>query len=187
MQAPQRPAAGIQHIGITWFISNLDGTRIIEHGGGTNGQITQLTIAPDHGFAVIVFTNAGKGGEVCGAAVKTALKSYLQVTVPEPTPMESSPEQLAPYAGRYVSTMREMCLSVKDDALLLEITPKGGFPTPDSPPAPAPPPIRVRLYEQDKAVGVDPPSRGARLEFLRAEDGTVAWLRVGGRVHRREG
>jgi CubicO group peptidase (beta-lactamase class C family) len=185
MQTPQRAAAGIQQMGITWFITMLDGRRIIEHGGGTNGQITLLTIAPERGFAMVVLTNANKGGEVCGAAAKTAMKSYLQVQVPEPTPIESSMEELAPYAGRYVSAMREMNLSVKEGALILEITPKGGFPTPESPAAPAPPAVRVRLYGEDRAVAVDPPLRDARLEFLRSEDGEVTWLRMGGRVHRR--
>jgi hypothetical protein len=62
--------------------------------------------------------------------------------------------------------------------------PKGGFPTPDSPPGEAPAPTRLAFYAEDKFVALDEPLKGSRGEFLRDAAGSIAWLRVGGRVHR---
>lgn len=186
MQTPQFPATGVSHIGLTWFITTPGEIRIVAHGGGTNGQITQLSIAPERGFAITVLTNADKGGEITQSTVKAALQSYLGVAEPEATPREATEEELALYAGRYTSRMATLDLTVSEGALVLNATPKGGFPKPDSPPPPAPPPIKLKLYAQDRAVGLEPPFKDARVEFLRDPEGAVAWIRIGGRVHRRE-
>jgi hypothetical protein len=34
-------------------------------------------------------------------------------------------------------------------------------------------------------VALDDPLRGSRGDFLRSPDGEIAWLRIGGRIHRR--
>jgi CubicO group peptidase (beta-lactamase class C family) len=186
MQTPQFAAGGISKVGLTWFITDIEGTRFIGHGGGTNGQITQLSIAPERGFAIVVLTNANKGGEICGAAIKAALKSYLNVTEPEVAPIEAPPETLETYVGRYASRMTELELTLQDGTLVLQARPRGGFPKPDSPPPPAPPPVKIALYAEDRAVGLEPPYKDARIEFLRSPDGMPIWMRIGGRVHRRE-
>jgi len=187
MRTPQFPASGISQIGLTWFITDIDGMRTIGHGGGTNGQITQLTMVPERGFALVALTNAGKGGEICGAVVKAGLKSYLDLTMPQATPLEDVPvERFEPYVGKYESRMTKLELIIEDGGLVLHATPKGGFPRPDTPPPPAPPPVKIGLYEEDRAVGLEPPYKEARIEFLRGSDSAVVWMRVGGRVHRKE-
>jgi CubicO group peptidase (beta-lactamase class C family) len=186
MQTPQFASSGLSYVGITWFITAVDGTQFIEHGGGTNGQISLLRIVPDRDFALVVLTNAGRGGEIAATVARSALKSYLDLVLPDATPLETPAEALEAYTGRYVSAMRDLSLSVQEGTLKLEITPKGGFPTPDSPPGPTPPPVRMALYAEDRAVGLDAPMKDSRAEFLRNPEGEVAWLRVGGRVHARE-
>jgi len=186
MQTPLFTATGHSLIGITWWITTVDGVRIITHGGGTNGQISQLSIVPDRGFAIVVLTNAGRGGQITGATVKSALKSYLDLDEPAVTPIDSPAATLEAYAGRYVSPMRELDLTVHEGAFMLKVTPKGGFPTPDSPPGTPPPPVRMALYAEDRAVALDPPMKDALAEFLRDADGNVVWLRAGGRVHARQ-
>ena len=47
MQTPRVSASGIQHVGLSSFITDLDGTRMISHGGGTHGQVTHLAIVPN--------------------------------------------------------------------------------------------------------------------------------------------
>jgi CubicO group peptidase (beta-lactamase class C family) len=187
MRTPQVAAGGTSQVGLTWFITDINGVRTIGHGGGTNGQITQLSIVPEHGFALVVLTNAGKGGEICGAAVKSGLKNYLGLVQPEATPIEVPTDQLEPYVGQYDSRMMTVDLMLTEGSLVLQATPKGGFPRPDTPPPPAPPPVKIALYAEDRAVALEPPYKDARIEFLRDPEGEVAWLRVGGRVHRRLG
>lgn len=175
MQTPQFSAGDTVQVGLTWFITGSAEMRIIGHGGGTNGQITQLSIAPDRGFAVVVFTNANRGGELCAAAVKTAQRLWLNYSEPEPVPLESSAEELSAYAGKYESAMTLLEVVLKEGGLVLRATPKGGFPRPDSPPSPAPPPVRIVLYDPHHAIGIEAPSKGTRMEFLRDTNGAIVW------------
>jgi hypothetical protein len=42
--------------------------------------------------------------------------------------------------------------------------------------------VRLAFYGEDRVVGLDAPLRGLRCDFLRRPDGTVGWLRIGGRL-----
>ncbi|MCW3098032.1 MAG: Penicillin-binding protein beta-lactamase class [Chthonomonadaceae bacterium] len=185
MRVPQFEAGGGREIGLTWFITGDMEVCIIGHGGGTNGQITQFVVVPERGFALVALTNTNRGSELCAAAVKTALQSYLDLSEPEATPLESTVEELAPYVGVYDSRLTKLELSLLEGVLMAQATPKGGFPKPDSPAPPAPPPGRVALYAPDRAIALDPPFTGARIEFLRDPNGALTWLRVSGRIHRK--
>ena len=76
-------------------------------------------------------------------------------------------------------------LELRDGALILQRIPKRGFPTKDSPAAPTPPPTRLALCGADHVIALDEPLKDSRGEFLRNPDGSIAWLRIGGRVHAR--
>ena len=187
MQRPQVPtgtAGGAT--GITWMVKDVDGVRTIRHGGGTNGQISIFLVAPERDFALVVLTNANRGGEVTDEAVKWALRHYLGVAEPDPSPLQLTEEQLRPYVGRYVTAMSEAEISLEDGELVLQVTPKGGFPYKDSPPDPPPPPTRVAVLEDDGIVALDSPFKGARGECIRNPDGSIAWLRFGGRIGKRQ-
>jgi hypothetical protein len=66
---------------------------------------------------------------------------------------------------------------------MLQLIPKGGFPTKDSPPWPAPPPVRAALCGEDRLIVLDPPYKDTRMEFLRGPDGRIAWFRDRGRIY----
>jgi hypothetical protein len=66
--------------------------------------------------------------------------------------------------------------------LELRFIPRGGFPTPETPAGPAPPPAVVRFASEDELFAVDDLWKGERVRFLRDPDGGIAWMRVGGRV-----
>jgi len=59
MQTPQVTVWKKEQWGLTWAIDDTYETRLISHGGGTMGQVSQLIFAPEADFAVVVFTNAG--------------------------------------------------------------------------------------------------------------------------------
>jgi CubicO group peptidase (beta-lactamase class C family) len=185
MQTPMFPSTGISMIGLSWSITTVDGTKMIAHGGGTNGQATLLRCVPSRNFAVAIFTNSDDGDSLCLETANAATKQYLGLTLPEALPLDLPEETLVAYVGTYEAA-GEICeITFRDGGLVLQVTPKGGFPTPDSPPSQAPPPVRVALYAQDRAIVLDEPLKDARGEFLRNPDGSIAWLRAGGRIHRR--
>jgi CubicO group peptidase (beta-lactamase class C family) len=185
MQAPRVPAADGQFFGVTWFLNEIEGVKIVRHGGATNGQLSAFLMAPARRFAITVLTNADRGGELNQIVVKLALREFLGIAEQDPAPLEAAAEQLAPLAGRYESLMSICDLELRDGTLVLQMTPKGGFPTKDSPASPAPPPTRLALCGDDRVVALDEPFKDARGEFLRNPDGSIAWLRIGGRVHAR--
>jgi hypothetical protein len=89
--------------------------------------------------------------------------------------------------GVYRSTLQDVEVGRLCDALVVRAVFKGGFPTRDTPPPSGPPPalMRVGFYAPDRLVGLDAPFRDTRAEVIRGPDGTPAWLRLGGRIHRR--
>lgn len=184
MQTPTVAAANGQQFGITWFLIDAGGTSLVRHGGATKGQQSAFMFAPARQFAITVLTNAGRGGELHLAVTNLACALYLGYRAPDPQLRRLPPEQLAAYAGRYDAALDTLELSVAGDGLELRYTPKGGFPNEDSPPPPAPPPARLAFCGDDEVIGLDEPFKDARGEFLRGPDGSIAWLRFGGRVHR---
>jgi hypothetical protein len=187
MQAPTTPAGSNSGaVGITWMVNEIDGTKLVRHGGATNGQMSAFLFAPEKGFAITVLTNANRGVELHGTTVNWALEQYLGLVEPEPPLLERSAEQLAEYAGRYHAALSDLDLSVEDGMLVLQATPRGGFPLPDSKPGEAPPPTRLSLHQDERVIGLDGQYKGARGEFLRDPNGTIEWLRFGGRIAKRE-
>jgi hypothetical protein len=61
--------------------------------------------------------------------------------------------------------------------------PLGGFPTPETPPGPALPPIRFQFFEKDQLIGLDEPFKGALADIIRDDKDCVQYFRVGGRAH----
>ena len=187
MQTPMLSATGIYMMGLSWFIETADDTKFITHGGSTKGQKTDFTIAPAKGFAYAAFTNSDRGGQLCRDVFKVTAKEYLGVSWLEAVPLNLPEERLTPYVGRYDSARSVCDIHLQDGELILQLTYKGGFPTPDSPPQPSPPPVRIALFEEDRMFVLDEPMKGTRGEFLRDSDNHIAWLRLGDRVHARQG
>ena len=186
MQAPALPAGSNGWIGLPWFITDLDGVRIISHGGGTNGQKTRLVIVPAKRFALVMLTNHDRGEEVIGKVVDLALERYLGLVEPKPVPIVAPEETLAQYVGVYDSALTVITVSVRDGGLVCDLKFKGGFPNPDSPPPEVqPPPMRAALCAEDRIMFLDPPLKDGQGEVLRDATGSIAWLRAGGRVQKK--
>jgi CubicO group peptidase (beta-lactamase class C family) len=186
MRTPHTAATGRDEIGLTWFLHPIGDETALEHGGGTNGQASRLTILPERDFAVVAFANGTPGaGELIRDAIKLAFRSYLGLEQSEPEPVDLTREELSEYAGVFSSAMVEIELRVEDGRLVEHETPRGGFPRKDSPPRPPPPPSPLAFYEPDCVFVPEGVFKGLRSEFLRDGDGRVAWYRAGGRVLRR--
>lgn len=185
MRTPRVSASGVQQVGLSWFITDLDGTQVISHGGGTNGQVAHLAIVPHRRFAVVILTNGDQGGTLIYPLLDRALSLYLDLNMPKVIPVDVPQDQLRAFTGRYDSALTGADITLGEGLLVLQRFHKGGFPTPDTPPGPPPPPVRLAFYAEDRAVILDEPYKDTRGEFLRGPDGRISWLRVSGRLHRR--
>lgn len=186
MHSPQVPAANGEQMGLSWFIGEIDGVRLLRHSGATNGQAAALWLAPARDFALVVLTNSARGSELHQRAAAWALEQYLGLRQPAPTALAVPASQLEGYIGRYSAQAAERVLYVDAGSLILQVIPKGWFPTPDAPPGEPPPPVRLAIIGEDQVMALDEPLSGTRGEFLRDPAGRVAWLRMSGRLHRRE-
>jgi CubicO group peptidase (beta-lactamase class C family) len=185
MQSPQAALWKSRSWGLSWALDDTNGTRQISHAGGTMGQVSLLMLVPEHDFAIAIFTNAEQGGFVTEAVNRWAMKGYLGLEVIEPAPIEASEEELAPYVGRYSRPFADIELGMLGGRLVGQVMYKGRFPDKDSPLPPVPPPMSLALCEKDALLVLDGPSKGEKVEIVRKPDGSIGWLRAGGRVHPR--
>jgi CubicO group peptidase (beta-lactamase class C family) len=186
MQSPHVTLWGDEAWGLTWALDQVDGTREISHGGGTNGQISRLALVPEHDFALAVLTNADRGSEVTRALRHWAFKEYLGLEATEPQPIESSEEDLAQYVGRYRGYFTDLELGILGGKLVGQVTYKRSFPSEHVPPPPAPPPMSLTLCEPDRLLALDGRFKDSVADVIRKPDGSIGWLRVSRRLHERE-
>ncbi|WP_147372809.1 serine hydrolase domain-containing protein, partial [Calidithermus terrae] len=61
LQTPQVPAADGQEMGLSFFLRDVGGVRVVSHGGATNGQMSAFWFVPERDFACTILTNADHG------------------------------------------------------------------------------------------------------------------------------
>jgi hypothetical protein len=189
MRVPQVDAGGFRQMGITWFIRQAGQMSVFGHGGATKGQEAGFHFIPEKNFALAILTNSDDGATITDSVLKWALELYFNAALPAPAPLEMSAEALAEYVGIYdlpgAAALPGCDFRLENGGLVLHDIPRGGFPTPETPPGPAGPPMRASFYEKDKIMLLDEPSKGAMGDFFRDEAGKIAFLRLGGRVRPR--
>jgi CubicO group peptidase (beta-lactamase class C family) len=186
MRSTQVPVWGDRSWGLTWSLRDLNGTRMVSHGGGTKGQVSQLALIPSRGFALAVFTNSNEGGQLCMEVLRQALKEYLELDLPRPEPIEASEGELAVYVGRHSRPFADLELGILGGRLVGQMTVKAGFPSRDVPPPPPPPPMALALCEKDCLLVLDGPMKEMLGEVLRNPDGSIGWVRAGSRLYPRQ-
>lgn len=187
MQSPQVTIWGNEAWGLSWAVNHIEGVHQIWHGGSTTGQVSLLVLIPEYAFAIAILTNADRGGVVTREVSRWALKQYLGLEITDPTPIESSAEELASYVGRYTRPFADIELGLLCGKLVAQITYKGSYPTEDTPRPPDPPPMSLALCERDRLLILNGPFKHEKAEIIRKPDGSIGWLRIGLRLHVRLG
>jgi CubicO group peptidase (beta-lactamase class C family) len=187
MRVPQADMGPRGKMGITWFIRDVGEFKVYAHGGATNGQQAYFFFIPKKDFACAVLTNSDDGGIIAAGVFGLALETYFKVSLVSPTPIEVPTVELKEFIGRYKVGTECFDLKVKGKYLMYHHIPLGGFPTPDTPPGPAMPPMRFLFYEKDKVIGLDEPYQGALGDFIRNKKGKLQYFRIGSRAHQKIG
>ena len=185
MRKPQVSMGPRGEMGITWFIRKAGGLTIYSHGGATNGQKAHFFFIPAKDFALAILSNSDDGGIINTEVSDLALDVYFDTKVKLPQPKEIPSGALKEFAGRYQIGTECFDLKVKGKHLIYHHIPLGGFPTPDTPPGPAMPPMRFAFYEKDQVIGLDEPYKNALGDFIRDEKGRLQFFRVGSRAHKK--
>jgi CubicO group peptidase (beta-lactamase class C family) len=172
-------------MGITWFIREYGGIKFYGHGGATNGQQANFFFIPEQDFALAILTNSDEGGIIAAKAVSWTLELYFNTKMKSPSLIERPVNEIKEYLGKYQIGTECFDLKLKGKNIMYHHIPLGGFPTPNTPPGPALPPMRFAFYETDKMIGLDEPYKDSLGDFIRDEKGRVEYFRIGGRAHKK--
>jgi CubicO group peptidase (beta-lactamase class C family) len=176
-------------VGISWMLRDIDGVRLVSHGGDTIGQHSAFVMVPERQFAITSLTNCGpNGSQFNEEIVRWALETYVGVVDETPVPVTMSDEELAPYAGLYETIAVTCPVEVHDGFLTIRPEMK--------------PEVRRQLSEQgeelpeenptftlgmlpgpgDRYVVTDGPAKGMKGYFGRDASGMVDKVHIGGRL-----
>lgn len=175
-------------VGVTWLLEKVGKAEIVKHGGSVNGHMSEFLLVPAEKFGITVLTNGSRGHELGTVVLNWALENVLGVQRPKPEFRPLSDKVAAELTGRYqVSEMGNYEVSANGDGLLLTYVPtkKALKQNPDIANM-LPPPMPLGMVGKDTARVRGDFNEGARVEFLRDDDGNVAFMRSSGRIYRRE-
>ena len=167
-------------VGLSWIVNDIDGIRLLWHNGGTNGQNSILTLAPEYGLALGMMTNGDKGGAINDKFNKRVLRDFCGIDIPEPQAIESSVEALVQYAGRYKGTMADIELRMDGADLVAIVEAKAGLAT--DAPRPQPAPMAVARCGVDVLMMLDGDYKNSRADIIRDAKGDIRYLRFGSRI-----
>ena len=173
-----------EEMAITWHVVRNGEVRRIGHGGATVGQQALLTLVPDRRFAVALLTNSGRGGRLNQDVTRWTMKEYVGVDERDPEPTAAQPD-LKAYEGRYSRPFADVIVTLDNGRLAAQTVQKRGFPNASAPVPPPGPKVAYVFYAADRAIAVEGPQKGARIDFIRNSDGSLGWVRAGGRIHRK--
>jgi hypothetical protein len=177
-------------IGIIWRLRDVDGVRVVAHGGDTRGQHSAFEMVPERDFAIAVLTNCGPNGvELHEQLVRWALEAYVGVIDRDPEPVALSEDNLAPYAGRYETIAWSADVTVDGHGLMITVASKPEAVAElaedeEAEEVEEPPPFRVGLLPGpgDRYVALDGPFKGMKGYFAREAAGGVEGVHLGGRL-----
>ena len=195
MQTAHFPVWGdAEAVALSWFIDNRDGVGVLQHSGGTVGQVSLLAVIPECQFALAIVTNGSQGGHVTRAAYRWCLTHFLGVEPKVPVPLAVARGELAEYEGTFSRPMADLHLHIADDMgtpddgrLRLEFRHKQGFPDAATPPPPAPAPMTVAPCAPDRLLILDGFTKDSVIDVIRDAAGVVTYLRLGRLYARQHG
>ena len=93
--------------GFGWFISDYQGHRTIEHGGGINGFSAYEMALPDDGIFLAILTNSTIAARNPEPRAVTVAGLILGIPEPEGKPVSLAAKDIDPLAGVYVDDRKE--------------------------------------------------------------------------------
>jgi CubicO group peptidase (beta-lactamase class C family) len=174
-------------VGVTWMIRpTAEGPKVIQHGGDWFGQHSGFLMVPERDFALTVLTNSEYGSALTAELFSDdwALQRFAGVSNLPAVPSALPTSELAGYEGTYTAgevgpdgTAATVTFELVADAGQLSLRIVGDER------------LRLAFYRPDYTLILAPDGSDAhaRCNFVRGADGSVAWLRYGGRLYRRGG
>lgn len=178
MRAKEVDAGPFQTWGLGWERVDFGGEVAVRHGGATNGFTAGLILLPECKTALTVLTNHDLGGAVHAAIIKAAMRRWFGLTWPGSPVITLPMERLASRAGRYSHGLDDLTLSATPTGFDVAIIHRNPFDHDEK----AGKPFRLKPISEDIFVAEGGGRDGAYADFIRNPDGSVRFLRLGGRL-----
>jgi hypothetical protein len=165
-------------------VHDLAGTKLVRHGGATNGQMSEFYLVPEKNFAWTILTNAEKGRALNAEMTGFIHQHLLGLQEPETEHLTLNAAELEPFLGAYRDTNFGTIIEFKleGDNLIRHIIP-GDYSGVTSI-APTPPPdAKCTFISGERILILEGDGKGNKLEFLRDPSGVIRYLRSGGRLY----
>jgi CubicO group peptidase (beta-lactamase class C family) len=174
-------------VGVSWTLRpSAQGVRIVQHGGDWTGQHSGFLMVPERDFALTLLTNSEGGPGLVGELFSDdwALRRFAGLSNLPAVTSSLSERDLVGYAGNYVQQQigpdgqlvaGQIEVAPSNGRLLVSL---GGTPV-----------AQLAFYRPDYVVMLGPNGEEGtttRADFVRGSGGQVEWLRVGGRLMRRQ-
>ncbi|MGH2685671.1 MAG: serine hydrolase domain-containing protein, partial [Actinomycetota bacterium] len=192
MQEPtvEAPGSAIgDKVGISWLLRDVDGVRLVAHGGTMIGQHSDLLLVPEHDFALISMTNSGpNGNELNEALQRWALQEFLGIVERDPEPIALGDDELARYAGTYETIAATVEITPGDGGLVAnasikpEVLEQLREQAEDLDEQQPPIPLGILPGEGDRYVVTGGPAKGMKGYFVRDGSGAIEAVHLGGRL-----
>jgi len=169
MQTPAVSAIGIGAIGISWMIKDLDGVRVVSHGGGAAGQSMGFTFVPERGFALTLLCNTEFGTSFGLEVMRWALARYLGLEERVAAESALDGQSLEPYLGRYSSMGQGLEITREGDRTMARAKVLGKTMME----------IEVAIMPGDRLLVLTGGFKGQDAQFVRAKDGGIEGLKLG--------
>lgn len=164
--------------GLGWSLREIDCVRAVEHTGATNGFMGRLCVIPERNFALAIVTNGETGGSLHSAIYAHILQQVVGFRRTTPAPVALTRAQLARFEGHYFTGLADILIEMDGNGLVMhrmhidpftrEITER--------------PPARLSPVSETIFAIEEGPLSGGFGELILNPDGSVRFLRAGGRL-----
>jgi CubicO group peptidase (beta-lactamase class C family) len=176
------------YVGISWLLRDIDGVRMVGHGGTMIGQHSDFKMVPERDFAIALLTNCGPNGPQFNERVlRWALEHYIGVIDRDPEPISVGDDVLGQYTGRFetVAAIADITSGAGMLIVNVEIKPEMAAQLHEmGEEVPEQPPILLGLLggDGDRYIVTDGPAKGLKGYFVRDDSGQIAAVHLGGRL-----
>jgi len=191
MQTPQLVKNSTDdEMGVGWHLRRLGGVQTAAHGGTLNGHCLLVELVPSRRLAFAILTNHTDGWRLIQDVEQAILKQYEAIGLSpgqrighrgvneamsfHSTPLTTQPA-LEEYAGTYDRTPTGTVVVRAQGGVLTVAAGPNGAATP------------VAFYGRDVAYATGGAAYvGSPFEFIRTAPGRVGWIRVNGRIAKKD-